>query len=155
MDVAVRALHWFGRNAQAIYYLLAAAAAWVAVLTYGRNSAMERARWLSTLYSKFYEALDLKMIRQTLDCSPPNSPEVQKLVHDEDPGFTDYLNFFEFMAYLKYSRRLSAQDVGALFDYYLRVLSKHDDVRKYVLDDKNGYGYLKKLLPRFSAHRDD
>jgi hypothetical protein len=151
MDVAVRALHWLGRNAQAIYYLLAAGAAWVAVLTYRRNSAMERARWLSDLYSKFYEALDLKMIRQTLDCSPPNSPEVQKLVHDEDAGFTDYLNFFEFMAYLKYSRRLSVKDVGALFDYYLRVLSKHDDVRKYVLDDRNGYGYLKKLLPRFSS----
>jgi len=151
MEVAIRALHWFGRNAQAIYYLLAAVAAWVAVLTYRRNSAVERARWLSSLYSKFYEALDLKMIRETLDCNPPGSPEVQKLVQDEDARFTDYLNFFEFMAYLKACGQLSTKDVIALFDYYLRVLNKHDDVRKYVMDDRNGYGYLKKLLPRFSS----
>jgi len=151
MEVAIRALHWFGRNAQAIYYLLAAVAAWVAVLTYRRNSAVERARWLSSLYSKFYEALDLKMIRETLDCNLPDSPEVKKLVQDEDARFTDYLNFFEFMAYLKACGQLSTKDVIALFDYYLRVLNKHDDVRKYVMDDRNGYGYLKKLLPRFSS----
>jgi hypothetical protein len=41
--------------------------------------------------------------------------------------------------------------VAALFDYYLRILSKHEDVRKYILNDKKGYGYLKKLLPRFPA----
>lgn len=151
MNVAVHVLHWLGANAQAIYYLLAAVAAWVAVLTYRRNSAVERARWLSSLYSKFYEALDLKMIREILDCSSPNSPEVQKLVHDEDARFTDYLNFFEFMAYLRHSSQLSRKDVSALFDYYLRVLTKHDDVRKYVMDDRNGYGYLKKLLPYFSS----
>jgi hypothetical protein len=39
--------------------------------------------------------------------------------------------------------------VAALFDYYLRLLSKHKDVREYVVEGRNGYDYLKKLLPRF------
>ncbi len=32
---------------------MAAAGAFVAVLTYHRNSVVERARWLSSLYTKF------------------------------------------------------------------------------------------------------
>jgi len=35
------------------------------------------------LYSKFYETLDLKMIREALDCSPPNSPKGQRLGGDD------------------------------------------------------------------------
>jgi hypothetical protein len=151
MDFAARAFHWIWTNTQQIFQLMAAVSVAIGALAYWRNSRLERARWLSSLYSKFYEALDLKMIRETLDCAPPSGPEVQKLVHDEDARFTDYLNFFEFVAYLKASGQLSAKDVGALFDYYLRVLSKHDDVRKYVMDDRNGYGYLKKLLPSYSS----
>ena len=151
MHSAAQALHWFLVNIQSIYYLLAAVSALVAVLTYLRNSALERARWLSSLYSKFYEALDLKRIREALDDSSPNSPRVRELVQQEDAGFTDYLNFFEFMAYLEACGQLSRRDVAALFDYYLRVLSKHQDVREYVQNDRNGYGYLKKLLPRFSS----
>jgi len=150
MDVVIRALHWIWANTQPIFQLLAAIAALVGALAYRRNSRLERARWLAALYSKFYEALDLKMIRETLDRSAPDSPEVAKLVQEEDARFTDYLNFFEFMAYLRASGQLSKQDVAALFDYYLRILLKHEDVRKYVQDDKNGYGYLKRILPRFS-----
>jgi len=141
--------HWFAVNAPTIYYLMATGAAFVAVLTYYRNSTIERARWLSSLYTKFYEAPDLKRIRKCLDENAPNSPAVQELVREEDADFTDYLNFFEFMAYLEARGQLSKRDVAALFDYYLRVLSKHKDVREYVLQDRNGYGYLKKLLPRF------
>lgn len=141
--------HWLSANAQTIYYLMATAAAFVAVLTYRRNSTIEQARWLSTLYSKFYEAPDLKRIRMCLDESSPNAPTITELVRNEDPDFTDYLNFFEFMAYLEERGQLSRRDVAALFDYYLRVLSKHKEVREYVLEDRNGYGYLKRLLPKF------
>jgi hypothetical protein len=140
---------WTFENSQKIYYLMATAGAFVAVLTYYRNSMVERARWLSSLYSKFYEAPDLKRIRKALDENVPNSPVIQELVGEEDSDFTDYLNFFEFMAYLEARRQLKKRDVAALFDYYLRVLSKHEDVREYVSNDRNGYGYLKKLWPRF------
>lgn len=151
MDLSARALHWIWSNTQPIFQLLAAMSALIAALAYWRNSRLERARWLSNLYSKFYEALDLRMIRETLDGTAPNAPEVLKLVEEQDARFTDYLNFFEFMAYLKACGQLSQTDVAALFDYYLRVLSKHESVRKYILDDRNGYGYLKKLLPKFSS----
>lgn len=150
MDFTFRAFHWIWGNTQQIFQLMAALAALVGALTYWRNSRLERARWLANLYSKFYEALDLKMIREILDRNAPNAPEVAKLVHDEDASFTDYLNFFEFMAYLKNCGQLSNKDVAALFDYYLRILTKHDDVRKYLQDNKNGYGYLKQMLPRYS-----
>ena len=71
---------------------------------------------------------------------------MQKLVEEEDAEFTDYLNFFEFMGYLKKSGQLSRRDVAALFDYYLACLRKHDAVRKYIVDDSKGYGYLKESL---------
>ena len=151
MPFARQVGHWLVANAQTIYYLMATVGAFVAVLTYYRNSTIERARWLASLYSKFYEAPDLKRIRKCLDESPPNAAGVIDLVRNEDPDFTDYLNFFEFMAYLENRRQLSRRDIAALFDYYLRVLSKHKDVREYVLEDRNGYGYLKELLPRFPA----
>jgi hypothetical protein len=151
MYLVTNALHRLFANAQAIYYLMAAVAATVVVLTYHRNSVVERARWLSSLYTKFYEAPDLKRIRTALDEASPNAAPVQDLVRTEDSDFTDYLNFFEFVAYLKARGQLSKRDVAALFDYYLRLLSKHEDVRKYILDDRKGYGYLKKLLPSFPA----
>lgn len=151
MHFIAHAFHWLWGNTQPIFQLAAAISAVFAAAAYWRNSALERARWLSSLYTKFYEAPDLKVIREALDCNPPDSPKVRQLVEDQDAGFTDYLNFFEFMAYLKACRQLSQQDVAALFDYYLRILSKHGDVRKYVLDDRNGYGYLKRLLTKFSS----
>jgi hypothetical protein len=151
MHFLAGALHWLLVNAQSISYLLAAVSVFIAVLTYHRNAKLERARWLSTLYSKFYEAPDLKRIRKALDEHPADAGEIEELVRCEDSDLTDYLNFFEFMAYLEERGQLKKGDVAALFDYYLRLLSKHKDVRKYVLDERNGYGYLKILMSRFPA----
>lgn len=133
-----------------IYQICAASAAVVAVITYWRNSSLERARWMSSLYSKFYEQEDLKGIRETLDSELPTSREIQKLVEEQDAKFTDYLNFFEFMAYFNQCDQLSQADIRALFHCYLRAMWKHDAVRKYVLDDENGYDYLKKVLPKLT-----
>ena len=88
MYFLARALHWIWGNTQPIFQLLAGMSAIIAALTYWRNLGLERARWLASLYSKFYEALDLRMIREILDCSAPNSPEVLKLVEDQDARFT-------------------------------------------------------------------
>jgi hypothetical protein len=87
MNFAVRLFHWIFLNAERISSLLAAA-------------AVERATWLSSLYSKFSEAPDLKRIRKVLDDNSADAPEVEELVRSEDSDLTDYLNFFEFMAYL-------------------------------------------------------
>ncbi|HEY1262904.1 MAG TPA: hypothetical protein VGF06_05225 [Terriglobales bacterium] len=130
---------------QTLSYGVGALAAISSVLVYRRNSRLERARWMSSLYAKFYEQPELKMVRDVLDGSA-NSPEVLSMVQQETPGFTDYLNFFEFMAYLKDTGQLSVIDVRALFEYYLNCLRRHDTVRKYIADESKGYGYLKKLL---------
>lgn len=129
----------------ASYAVGALAASW-SLVVYCSNSRRERAKWLATLYEKFYEQPSLKTVRNLLDGEPPDSAAVRQLVDDEDAGFTDYLNFFEFMGYLRDSGQLSRRDVTALFDYYLACLRKHDAVRKYVADDSKGYGYLKESL---------
>jgi hypothetical protein len=41
------------------------------------------------------------------------------------------------------------KDVAALFDCYLRLLSKHKDEREYVVEGRIGYDYLKKHLRLF------
>ena len=97
MHFAARAFQWIFWNAQRISGLLAAAGVLGAARIYFRKSVLERATWLSSLYSKFYEAPDLKRIRKALDDNPPDAPEVEELVRNQDPDLTDYLNFFEFM----------------------------------------------------------
>ena len=125
------------------------AAIW-AIRTYRRISAIERARWRSSLDSKFYEQADLKGIREIPDSELPTSAEMQRLFEEQEARLIDYLNFFEFMAYLNACDQLSQKDARALFLYYLRAIWKHGAVRKYVLDDRNGYDYRKKLLPKFT-----
>jgi hypothetical protein len=131
---------------QTLAYVVGAVAALSSLVVYRANSRRERAKWLANLYEKFYEQASLKAVRNLLDEEAPDSAAVRKLVDDEDPGFTDYLNFFEFMGYLRNSGQLSRRDVTALFDYYLGCLRKHDAVRKYIADDSKGYGYLKESL---------
>lgn len=151
VETVSHALQWILSNAPAISALAASAGALGALRIYRQKAALDRAKWLSSLYSRFYEAPDLKRIRKTLDENLPNAPQIVELVQAEDADLTDYLNFFELMAYLESCGQLRLRDIAALFDYYLRLLSKHKDVRKYVQEDRNGYGYLKKLMNRFPA----
>ena len=74
MDMAGRAFHWLWGNTQPIFQLLAAMSVAIGALAYWRNSRLERARWRRSLYSKFDEALDLKMIRETLTAVRPTRP---------------------------------------------------------------------------------
>jgi len=122
-------------------------AAFFALCVYRSNSRLERARWASTLYERFYEKNDLKDVRTVLDC-PPDSDSINELVLREDPKFTDYLNFFEFIAFLERSRQLRDSEVEDLFGYYLACLRRHDRLRTYINDPSNGYEGLAKLLER-------
>ena len=122
-----------------------ALAAGFAALVYRRNSALERAKWASGLYEKFYEATILKQMRDRLDCS--NELDlVNEIVIREEPAFTDYLNFFEFIAFLKTSKQLKDSEIEALFGYYLDCLNRHDRVKQYISNPENGYEGLANLL---------
>jgi hypothetical protein len=120
-------------------------AAGFAAFVYYRNSAFERAKWASSLYEKFYEETNLKQLRDRLDCLK-DSDSVNEIVIREEPAFTDYLNFFEFIAFLKSSKQLKDSEIEVLFGYYLDCLNRHDRVRQYVSNPENGYEALAKLL---------
>jgi len=108
------------------------------------NSRVQRAKWLSSLYEKFYERADLKRVREVLDCEGGQSPAIDKLVADEPAEFSDYLNFFEFVAVLGKSRQLTHEEIEDLFHYYLDCLEGCPPVRDYIA--KKGFERLDKLL---------
>ena len=138
LDIAVK-------FAQIASYCAGAFAAVSAFFLYRSNSRRERARWAEGLYVRFFEQSKLKEVRDALDCDAPN-PRVTKLVSDESSDWTDYLNFFEFVAYLQSSRQLLEQDVQAPFGYYLQCLKKHQTVLDYIRDRSKGFDYLREML---------
>jgi hypothetical protein len=120
-------------------------AAFWALWVYGNNSRRERARWAESLYTRFYEKAELKTVRDQLDCAAGDAT-VARLVAEETPALTDYLNFFEFVAYLQSSKQLSGTDVQALFGYYLDCLRRHKDVVGYIRNKEKGFEYLSKIM---------
>jgi gamma-glutamylcyclotransferase (GGCT)/AIG2-like uncharacterized protein YtfP len=87
---------------------------------------------LGSLYEKFYQKDDFKPVREILDCDADDSPEIRRLISEEPPEFTDYLNFFEFVAVLGKSRQLKPDEIEDLFRYYLDCLEKNRKVRDYI-----------------------
>lgn len=119
------------------------ATALAAVWVYYKNSKLERAKWALSLYEKFYERKDLKEIRDILD-NEPGDDKVDDLVLRCSTDLADYLNFFEFVAFLEKENQLRRAEINALFDYYLKCLKKHPRVIKFVRD--YGYEDLTRLL---------
>ncbi len=126
-------------------------AAGFAAFVYWRNSRLERAKWLASLYEKFYEKENLKPVRDKLDCEDEISLDITKLIREESPEFTDYLNFFEFVAFLMKSKQLKYEEVEQLFGYYLNCLNSRKDVRGYI--ENKGYELLNALLKEFAERR--
>jgi hypothetical protein len=120
-------------------------AAFLALWVYHSNSRRERARWAESLYARFYEKSELKALRDQLDCAP-GEPSIASLVAEESSALTDYLNFFEFVAYLQSSKQLSYRDVQAMFGYYLGCLRRHKELVAYIYDKDKGFEYLRKIL---------
>jgi len=133
------------RVIQAASSIAGITAAFWALWVYRNNSRRERARWAESLYSRFYEKEELKQVRDMLDCDL-GDPHVSELVAQESAAWTDYLNFFEFMAYLQSSKQLSRRDVEALFSYYLGCLKKHPEAAAYIRNPAKGYENLRKQL---------
>jgi hypothetical protein len=137
--------------AETFYYILAAIAALGAAWVYRRNSRLERARWASSLYEKFYEGANYKQMRDVLDidCAQSSGCQACGMAHDSHPlnmRFSDYLNFFELIGFLEKSKQLKSDDIEDLFCYYLNCLEKHKLVRDYIRD--RGYEQLNRFLER-------
>jgi hypothetical protein len=129
-------------------YVAGATAALFSYFVYRSNSRRERARWVENLYSRFFEKNELKQVRDALDCAADDA-QVNALVQEEGAAWTDYLNFFELVAYLRESEQLEEADVTALFQYYLGCMHRHRAVMAYVNDETKGFKYLRKLISKF------
>ena len=135
---------------QIAYYMVAIVAAIAALVVYKRNHRLEQSRWLSSFYDKFYETDKYKAVRELLDSK--NRKEINSLVENEDPAFTDYLNFFEHVAIFAGSNQLRTDDVEASFCYYLDSLKGHEKVRDYINNKDKGYEKLKAYLEARDDH---
>lgn len=124
--------------------------AFYAVRTYRKNATLEHAKWLFNLYEKFYEKEHLKEIRNKLDCDE-TTKEVENLVKKQPFEFTDYLNFFEFVAFLKRSEQITFEEIDDLFGYYLNCIARHKSIREYLTP--NGYELLDDLLKELAEKK--
>lgn len=128
-------------------YCVGIAVAVIAVVTYRSNSRRERSKWAIQLYEKFYESDHYGTMRDNIDCAA-DDPAVRDVVKSEDSAFTDYLNFFETVAFLVTRKQLSEDDVLSLFHYYLRCLKRHRSVMNYLNDREKGFERLNEFLSR-------
>lgn len=79
-----------------------------------------------------------------LDGDDPS--QISELVKKEPASFTDYLNFFEFLAYLCESGQIEKKEMAGVFDYYLRKLKQSSEVAAYINDPTKGFEKLAKVL---------
>ncbi len=130
---------------QIVSYGAAVIAIGVTGWQYLRSKKLERAKWDLQLYEKFFEQQTLKEIREILDDDPLN-PAIAKTIAEEPPAFTDYLNFFEFVAFLREQKQIGSDDLETLFGYYLNRLRDNPAVAEYVHTKEKGYEKLSRLL---------
>ena len=142
LQISLQEANWI---AGVLYYVVGSVGIAIAAYSYRRNSRLEEARWLLRLFEKFYEEPRYKTIREALDCDVENQV-VSDLVSREGAEFTDYLNFFEFVAVLVQSRQISQGQIERMFQYYLECIKKHKAVREYIADKGKGYEQLRVLL---------
>src|SRR5215211_4203189 len=131
--------------------VIAAAAAVWGIYVYFSNSRLRRAEWIASMYEKFYEQAELKDNREALDFGGSNSANISRFINEEPREFTDYLNFFEFVAVLEKSRQLTKHEIEDLFCYYLDCLERTPAVRKYIAD--TGYEQLDRLLRKRASKK--
>jgi hypothetical protein len=133
------------KGVQILSYIAGASAAVSAVFVYRNNSRRERARWVESLYSRFFEKGELKQVRDILDCDSDDE-KVNALVTEEGSAWTDYLNIFELVAYLQESKQVATEDVKAMFEYYIGCLKRHRASMDYIRDETKGFKYLRRLF---------
>lgn len=126
--------------------ILALIGVYIAVLTYRSQRIIKKGEWLKSLFEKFYENPTYKEVRRWLD-----NKEMERKVNSEDDAvseddekFTDFLNFFEFIANLENEHQITFKDVLNLFDYYLKEIKQSPVCMQWI--KKYGFEKLDGLL---------
>jgi hypothetical protein len=145
-----------------IFFLLVTA--WVAYKNYIYHTQLERLKWLQQLFESFYNSDRYKTVRQQIDFddmkgllsllrrSDSEPAELRREERVQVDLFTDYLNFFEWIAFLESKEQLAFEDVDAMFNYYLKRLLQVDEdqqLRRYIRD--KGFERLHRLLNRYTS----
>lgn len=131
---------------------VAAISAGFAVQTYARNTRTKAAEFLVSLHKAFFVDATYQAMKELLDCS--GEEEKRRLataVDEESAAFTDFLNFFELVAYLTEIGTLTMDDTNALLGYYLDKLAASPVVLRYVRRSSTGFESLRRLLADRSA----
>ena len=127
-----------------------------AVREYKTKAQTDKARWTTDLFHKFYEERAYRTIRQKIDYD--DLSHIRALIHRREgkfsqderdlfDNFTDYLNFFEYVAYLLEQNQLDRADVEAMFEYYLKRMAESTELGDYARD--NGFERLHTLLLKY------
>lgn len=128
--------------------------AWKGVDEYRASVIVRRAEWLYRLYHEFYVEPNLKGIRNEVDSEEGRKkidailekPE-NSLAEEENKTyikFNDYLNFFEFMMYLRKTKALKEDDITDMFEYYLNSLAQLRSITDYL--KREGYELLNQYI---------
>jgi hypothetical protein len=140
--------HWTGLK-DTMTLVVAIVVASVALVTYRRNAKTKRAEFLTSLHRSFFVEETYKRIREVLDDdSPAGETTREAMVAEQPAAFTDFLNFFELIAYFKILGAYKEDDVKALLGYYLRLLRRSRSVYRYICDRKNDFENLQALLAK-------
>jgi hypothetical protein len=120
----------------------------VAAWNYRTQSRIRKAEWLRSLHEKFYENSNYKEVRRWLDSgslsSKIDSNEFDTTENDEK--FTDFLNFFEFIATLEKKHELKKEDIYSMFEYYLKKLKNDMKAAEWIQKSNYGFENLRDLL---------
>jgi hypothetical protein len=135
---------WIIAHKDALTILIGAIAAGFGLYNYIKNVQTKRAEFIYKLHTDFFVSATYKKVRSVLDSE--DKEERERYVTEEPEEFTDFLNFFELVAYLEKRGDLSMQDVLALLEYYLQLLCKHKAIREYIEKPSNGFGELDRVL---------
>lgn len=121
--------------------------AWYGIRTYQRNARTKAAEFLTQLHQAFFVDKTYKRVRQLLDIDQPeDSNRLQRLIAEESSDFTDFLNFFELVAYFVECGTLLEEDAEALLEYYLDILDSTPILRAYIGRPDRGFQHLNRLL---------
>jgi hypothetical protein len=137
----------FVQSLSCLSLLLALAGLFMSVLVFRYNVKVRRVEWLTKLYEKFYENDALKEVRELIDCEPDSPPsDLTTLIDSGNAKLFDYLNFFEYVAFLESRRHLRVDEVKAMFGYSLRNIARVGVVRKIVDSEKMDLELLRALI---------
>jgi hypothetical protein len=134
-----------------------------AINEYRDRTASEHTRWVFSLFQQFFQDQRYKAMRRLIDYDDLEeiAPLMERdLKRDREfneqernllDGFTDFLNFFEMVAYLGEQKQVAANDIRQVFDYYLRRMTeirRAGELREYLRE--TGFEKLYRLLLEYS-----